>query len=151
MIFYQFLLWEIFFSCVCFTIFTGDLISGVYHFCIDLKSLFTAAAMSRMQTEVANKALIDSDAYMHAYTQCKAKHHPLFIWSLCSPIKSFIGFIDPISARLEVLVSFYFHRNHCVSEWSWKQRQGKYNQNQLRLFKLRIKMQSGKLTLQNLL
>ena len=64
--------------------------------------------MSRMQTDVADKLLIDSDAYMHAYTRCKAKHHPLFICSLCNPIEFFIGFINPISAPLEVLVWFYF-------------------------------------------
>ena len=75
---------------------------------------------------------------MHAYTQCKAKHHPVLICSLCSPIKFFILFIDFISACLEVLVWFYVYRNHCVPEWSRNQQQGKYNQNQLRLSKLRM-------------
>ena len=38
----------------------------------------------------------------------KAQHHPLFVFSLYSPIKFFIYFIDPSSGRLGVLVWFYF-------------------------------------------
>ena len=102
--------------------------------------------MSRMQTEVVNNILIVSDAYMHEYTECKAKHHRVFTRSLYSPIKFFIGFIAPISARSEVLVWFYFYRNHCLPESSRNQQQGKYIQKQQSLFKQRIKMQSGKKT-----
>ena len=45
-IFYHFLLCIIHCSCVCFNIFAGDLISVIYPFCPDLKSLFTVAAIS---------------------------------------------------------------------------------------------------------
>ena len=41
----------------------------IFHFCPDLKSLFTVTAISRVQTEVALKILSGSEAYMHAYTQ----------------------------------------------------------------------------------
>ena len=38
----------------------------------------------------------------------KAQDPPLFVYSLYSPIKFFTYFIDPSSARLEVLVWFFF-------------------------------------------
>ena len=37
----------------------------------------------------------------------KAQHHSLLVCSLYSPMKFFIDFIDPISARLGVLVCFF--------------------------------------------
>ena len=57
---------------------------------------------------------------MHS-RKCKAKPHPLFVCLLCSPIMFFIGFIDPISACLGVLVWFYFYRNLCVPEMEQEQ------------------------------
>ena len=62
MIFYHFSLYRIHFSCVC----CGVLISEVYHFCPDLKSLSTFAPICRVQTEFAFKLLSGSEAYMHA-------------------------------------------------------------------------------------
>ena len=65
------------FSGLFFTIFAGDLISVLYHFCPDLKSLFTVAAISRVQTEVAFKILSGSEAYMHAYMQVPGQTSPI--------------------------------------------------------------------------
>ena len=48
-----------------------------YHFCRDLKSLFTIAAVSRVQTEVAFKMVSGSEAYMHAYTQVQGQTSPI--------------------------------------------------------------------------
>ena len=45
----------------------------IYHFCLDKKSSFTVAAISRVQTEVAFKILSDSKAYMHTYTQVQGQ------------------------------------------------------------------------------
>ena len=53
--------------------------------------------------------------------KCKATQHPFFVCLLCSPIMFFIGFIDPISARLGVLVWFYFYRNVFVPEMEQEQ------------------------------
>ena len=74
---------------------------------------------------------------MHTH-KCKAKHHPLFVCSLCSLIKFFIGFIDPISACLEVLVWFDFPSEIFVYlKWSRNKHQSKFMQKLLRLFKQR--------------
>ena len=79
--------------------------------------------------------------------KCKAKHHPLFVYSLCSPIKFFIAFIDPVSARLGVLVWFYFSIEIFVYlKWSRTKHQSKFIYRILRLFQQRNKMQSGNLT-----
>ena len=72
-IFYLSVLCRIHFSCVCFTIFAGDVISEVFHFRPDRKSMFTVAAISRVQTEVAFKILSGSEAYMHTYTQVQGQ------------------------------------------------------------------------------
>ena len=59
----------------------------------------------------------------------KAHHHPLFASSLCSPIKFFIGFINPISARVGVLVWFYsFIEIFEYLKWSRNKHQKKCNQ-----------------------
>ena len=50
-----------------------DVISEVFHFCPDRKSILTVAAISRVQTEVAFKILSGSEAYMHAYTQVQGQ------------------------------------------------------------------------------
>ena len=50
-----FVSWRIHFSFVCLTIFGGGLISEIYHFCPDVKLLFTVVAISRVQTEGALK------------------------------------------------------------------------------------------------
>ena len=87
MIIYLFLLWRIHFSCVRFTIFAGDLISEVFHFCRDLKSLFTVAAISRVQTEVAFNILSGSEAYMHAYTQVQGQTSAIVCLFIAQPHK----------------------------------------------------------------
>ena len=71
------LLCRIYFSYVCFTIFARHLISVLFHFCPDLKSLFSVAAISRVQTEVAFKILSSSAACMHAYTQVQGQTSPI--------------------------------------------------------------------------
>ena len=83
--FYHFLLWIIHFSCVCFTIFTRDVISEVFHFCDDLKSLFTVAAISTVQTQVAFQILSDSEAHMHAYTQVQGQTSPIVCMFIVQP------------------------------------------------------------------
>ena len=66
----------------------------------------------------------------------KDQHHPLFVCSLYSPIKFFIYFIDPDSARLGVLVWFYFSTEIFeYLKWSRSKHQSKCNQRILRLFK----------------
>ena len=49
----------------------------ICHFCPDLKSLCTVAAISRVQTEVASKVLSGSEAYMHAYTPVQGQTSPI--------------------------------------------------------------------------
>ena len=83
--FYHFLSWTIHFSCVCFTIFAGDLISVIYHFSPDLKSLFTVAAISRVRTEVPLKILSGCEAYMHAYMQVQGQTSPIVCLFLVQP------------------------------------------------------------------
>ena len=79
--------------------------------------------------------------------KCKAKHHPLFVCSVCSPIKFFIGFLDPISAPLEVLVWFFFSIGIFVYlKWSRNKHQSGFIQKLLRLLKQRTKMQGGNVT-----
>ena len=57
----------------------------IYHFCPDLKSLFTVAAISRVQTDVAFKILSGSEAYMHAYTQAQGPTSPIVCLSIVQP------------------------------------------------------------------
>ena len=57
----------------------------VFHFCHDLKSLFTVAAFSRVQTEDACKMLSDSEAYMHAYTQAQGRISPIVCLFIVQP------------------------------------------------------------------
>ena len=71
----------------------------------------SAAARSAMEVMAAASVTVGGRragrCCMHTGKH-KAQHHPLFVRSLCSPIKFFIGLTDPISAGLGVLVWFYF-------------------------------------------
>ena len=63
-----------------------------------------------------------------------------------APLSLLLILLIPFLLFLKSWLGFIFYRNHCVPEWSRDQQQGRYNQKQRRLFKLRIKMQSWKLT-----
>ena len=54
----------------------------IYHLCPDPKSLFTVAAISGVQTEVALRILSGSEAYMHAYTEVQGQTSRI----VCVPI-----------------------------------------------------------------
>ena len=84
-IIYHFLSWRIYFCCVCFTILAADLSSVIFHFCPDLKSLFTVTALSRVQTEVAFEILSGSEAYMHAYAQVQGQTSPIVCLFIVQP------------------------------------------------------------------
>ena len=56
-----------------------------YHFCPDLKTLFTLAAISRVQNEVALKVLTGSEAYMHANTQLQGRTSSVFLLLIVQP------------------------------------------------------------------
>ena len=102
MIFYVFLSLGNHFSFVCLTIFAGSLISELYHFCPDLKSLFTVAEC-RLKSWV-----VVMYTCMHT-SKHKAQHHPLFVYSLYSPIKFFIILLIPVLLVLESWSGFIFH------------------------------------------
>ena len=94
----------------------------VFHFCHDLKSLFTVAAISRVQTEVAFKILSDSRAYMHAYTQAQGQTSPLVCPVYCAARSSFLlVLLIPFLLVLESWSGFIFHRNLCVPEMEKEQ------------------------------
>ena len=73
------------FFCVCLAIFAEGLISEVYRFCPDLKSLFTIAAISGVQTEVSLKIPSGSEAYMRAYTQVQGQTSPVVCLFIVQP------------------------------------------------------------------
>ena len=56
-----------------------------FHFCPDLKSLFTDAAICRVQTQVACTILSGSEAYMHAYTQVQGQASPIVCLLIVQP------------------------------------------------------------------
>ena len=74
----------------------------MYHFCPDLKSLFTAAKC-RLKFCVV---LIHTSMHMSKH---KAQHHPLFVCSLYGPIKFFIILLIPVLLVLESWSGFIFH------------------------------------------
>ena len=57
----------------------------IYHFCPDLRSLFAAAAISRVQTEVAFKIMSGSEAYMYVYTQVQGQTSPIVCLFIVQP------------------------------------------------------------------
>ena len=57
----------------------------IYHFSPDLKSIFTVAAISGVQTEVASKILSGSEAYMHAYMQVQGQTSPTVCLFIAQP------------------------------------------------------------------
>ena len=64
----------------------------IFHFCPDLKSLFTVAAISRVQTLVAFKVLSGSDKYMHAYRQLQGPTSPIVCLFIVQPRQVFYWF-----------------------------------------------------------
>ena len=102
MFFYVFLSLGNHFSFVCFTIFAGSLISEIYHFCSDLKSLFTVAEC-RLKSWV-----VLMETCMHT-SRHKAQHYPLLFCSLYSPIKFFIILLITVLLVLESWSCFIFH------------------------------------------
>ena len=119
----------------------------IFHFCPDLKSLFTVAAISRVQTEVAFIILSGSEACTHVYKQVQGQISPivcLFIlqphqvlfWVYCSHFFSSWS-LRPVSLSIEIFVYL---------KWSRNKHQSKLIPRILRLFKQRKKMQSRNLT-----
>ena len=57
---------------------------------------------------------------MHT-SKCKPKQHPLFVCSLCSAIKFFIGLLIPFLLVLESWSGFILQQNLCVTEMEQEQ------------------------------
>ena len=62
-----------------------SLISVIFHFCLDLKSLFAVAAISGVRTEIAFKILSGSETYVHASTQVQGQTSPIVCLFIVPP------------------------------------------------------------------
>ena len=121
----------------------------VFHFCPHLKSPFTVAAISRVQTEIAYEILNGLEAYIHAYTQVQGQTSPIVCLFTVNPhevLYWFYGFHFCSSWSLGLVL--FFSEIFVYPKWRRNKNQSRFIHRILRLFKQRNKMQGGNLTLQ---